>query len=123
MKAQVGDSAMSMEQRSKRNAELRARLEQMKKDSNGKLAGVMAKMMGIMGQNPEDLLTEAEIQKLLISTFKKFDRDGSGLLEEPEFHKAWADLGLKGSKEEISRAYKDVDRDNSGKIDQREFCN
>ncbi len=45
--------------------------------------------MNVMGQNPEDILTSAEINKLLSAAFKKFDDDNSGQLEAPEFVKAW----------------------------------
>ena len=71
------------------------------------------------------------------ATFKKFDKDGSGQLERPEFKKAWEVfilfcqfhllfkifefLGLDGSDGEIQNAYLAVDTDNSGVIDRREF--
>merc|ERR1711879_307184 len=90
-------------------------------EMNGELGAVISKMMSIMGQDPEDLLTDEEITKVLVETFKKFDVDNSGQLEEPEFHKAWKFLGSKGDKEEISNAFRSVDVDYSGVIDRREF--
>ena len=108
--------------RAERNAELRARMAQMKKEMGGKLGSVIGKMMSIMGQNPEDLLTEKQIQRLLTATFQKFDRDNSGVLENEEFHKAWAFLKLQGESAEVDRAFREVDTDGSGKIDVDEFC-
>lgn len=63
-----------------------------------------------------DLLTDEQIDKILVETFNKFDNDGSGELEFPEFTEAWRFLGLKGSLDEIRNAYKTVDTDGSGKI-------
>ena len=57
----------------------------------------------------------------LRETFKKFDIDNSGILEKPEFVKAWNFLGLNGSDAEIERAFESVDTDRSGKIDRGEF--
>ena len=74
-----------------------------------------------MGKDPRDLLSEDQIIKILEATFNKFDNDGSGKLEEPEFHEAWAFLGLKGKSREISRAFKEVDVDHSGLIEIDEF--
>merc|ERR1712118_535388 len=93
----------------------------MKHEMGHKLGGVMSRMLGMMGQDPKDILTDAEIQKLLSETFKKFDKDNSGLLELPEFVKAWKFLGLKGSDAEINRSFSTVDTDGSGKIDIGEF--
>merc|ERR1712176_1442843 len=73
------------------------------------------------GQDPRDLLTDEQISKVLGETFKKFDKDGSGVLERPEFHKAWEFLGLQGSRSEVDRAFTSVDYDNSGLIDINEF--
>ena len=88
-------------QRAENNAELRARLKTMKLESGAKFSKIMNKMMGIMGQDPRDLLTDEQINKLLKETFKKFDKDGSGRLESPEFIKSWEFLRLKGSQDEI----------------------
>ena len=53
--------------------------------------------------------------------FKKFDRDGSGELEKPEFHKAWEFLGLSATRDEVDQAFKGVDVDGSGIISIVEF--
>jgi len=110
-----------IEGRAKRNQELRERLNGMKRDMNGKLGNVMSKMLSIMGQNPEDLLTDEEISKLLSQTFTKFDVDGSNKLESSEFFKAWEFLQLKGNDEEIGRAFDSVDTDSSDFVDRDEF--
>merc|ERR1711953_1157074 len=80
-------------------------------------------MMGMMGKDPMDLLTAEQIDKVLTETFNKFDTDGSGELEIPEFRKAWEFLGLKGSRAEVDRAFQSVDSDGSGKVYRVEFKN
>merc|ERR1711879_1048427 len=74
-----------------------------------------------MGQDPRDLLTDAQIEKLLNGTFDKFDKNGSGQLEKPEFRKAWEFLGLVGAVEEMNEVFDKVDTDNSGIISRSEF--
>lgn len=68
--AELKDSASPVEDRQERNAELRDRLQSMKGEMNNEISKGVSKMMGIFGQNPEDLLTEDEITKLLRGTFK-----------------------------------------------------
>ena len=60
------DAQMTVAERVERNGELRERLEQMKKDMGGQMANVIGKMLSIMAQNPEDILTEDEINKLYV---------------------------------------------------------
>jgi DNA repair exonuclease SbcCD ATPase subunit len=122
LKGSMSESAANMEARAKQNAELRARLKGMKGEMNSQLGNGMNKMMGMMGADPMDLLTDEEVDKLLVSTFQKFDRDNSGQLERPEFHKAWEFLGLEGSMDQVNRAFDGVDIDKSGIVDRREFC-
>jgi hypothetical protein len=107
----VAASAESAESRAKRNAELKERLKEMKKNMDGSLGKVIGSMMSMMGVDPEDILTDEEVTKLLSETFKKFDKDGSGALEKKEFFKAWDFLGLKGSQSEIENSYNGVDTD------------
>merc|ERR1719204_1459240 len=121
LRGSLRDARESDKERAARNAELRARMENMRGEMNGELGAVISKMMSIMGQDPEDLLTDEEITRVLVETFKKFDVDNSNQLEEPEFHKAWKFLGLKGEKDEVSQAFRSVDVDYSGVIDRREF--
>jgi Ca2+-binding EF-hand superfamily protein len=121
LQSSLEENASQNAARAENNAELRARLETMKYESGAKFSKIMNKMMGIMGQDPRDLLTDEQISKLLKETFKKFDKDGSGRLESPEFIKAWNFLGLKGGDDEIMKAFKSVDTDNSGLIDVVEF--
>jgi len=118
----LAESQMSNGERAERNAELRARLETMKGDMNKQFSGIFTKMLGIIGKDPSELLTDEQINKLLFETFKKFDKDQSGELEAPEFIKAWQFLGLKGGEAEINRAFGDVDTNRSGKIDKFEFA-
>merc|ERR1712048_1038738 len=85
------------------------------------MGSLIGKMMGIMGKSPEDLLTEEQIQKLLVETYKKFDKDNSNQLEYPEFKQAWEFLGLEGTDEEVREAFASVDRDSSGVVGRVEF--
>jgi Ca2+-binding EF-hand superfamily protein len=118
----LAESQMSNGERAERNSELRARLEEMKKETGAQFGNMFCKMLSIMGKDPKDLLTDDQINKLLFETFKKFDKDASGELETPEFVKAWRFLGLKGGDMEIKRAFGEVDTNHSGKIDKFEFA-
>ena len=104
--------------RAKKNGELRDRLENMKGEVQGAVNDLIAQMMGI---NPEDVLSEEEINNHLKEAFQKFDEDNSGELGSWEFQQAWFFLGLKGSESEIKDAFKDVDTNKSGLIDINEF--
>jgi hypothetical protein len=83
----------------------------------------MGKMLGMVGKSVEDLMTDEQITKILIESFKKFDDDGSGQLEFPEFKAAFANLGLTGTDSEIKEAFNKVDVDGSGRVDRSEFVN
>ena len=121
MKSDLEDAQMSTSERQARNAELKSRLHQMKKDMGSQMGNLMGKMMSIFGQDPAELLTEDQIEKVLNTTLKKFDKDGSGELEMPEFVKAWKFSDLKEDDEEIKRSFLSVDVDNSGIVERREF--
>ena len=107
--------------RMSRNAEFRKRLKNLKKSNDGAFAKMMAKVGSITGADVSRLLSDEQINKILEGTFKKFDRDNSGELEMGEFHKAWKLLKLKGSTDEVDRAFYQVDTNNSGRIDMQEF--
>ena len=49
LKNDLEDANMSTKERMARNAELRARMENMKKDMNSNMGGMVKKMMGIFG--------------------------------------------------------------------------
>jgi len=67
-------------------------------------------------------MSDEEMDKILYDVFKKFDVDGSGTMELPEFKVAWRkELNLGGTDTEIAKAFKDVDVDNSGVIEITEF--
>ena len=46
------------------------------------------------------------MDKILAEVFQKFDRDGSGTMELPEFKRAWQqELKLSGTDKEIKQAF------------------
>merc|ERR1712187_1069049 len=100
--------------RATRNKQLRDRLEQMKADVTSDMNALMSNLLGM---DPRDVLSEAEIDAHLEEAFKKFDEDNSGKLAQWEFTQAWFFLGLKGSEQEINDAFKSVDADRSGLVD------
>ena len=67
----------------------------MKGEMGGQISKMMNKMIDIMGMDPMEILTDEEVDELLNKTFAKFDKDKSGKIENPEFHKAREFLGLK----------------------------
>ena len=105
-----------------RNADMRDRLNTQKAAIQSQLGDAMSNMMGVMGQSAEDLMTEEQIEKLLVATFNKFDADRSGRLEYGEFKDAFQDLGLSGNERELREAFKKVDADGSGYVDRIEFA-
>jgi Ca2+-binding EF-hand superfamily protein len=115
------ESKASNADRAERNKDMRERLTRMKGDMNSSLNSVIGKVMSVMGQDARDLMTDEQISKVLIATFKKFDTDGSGGLEYPEFQAAFESLGLVASPAELQDAFKKVDTDGSGVVDQTEF--
>ena len=89
MQGDLDQANMSVEERQRRNNELKNRMKDMKKEMGGNMSKLMGKMFKIFGQDPAELLTDAQIEKIFNATFDKFDKDGSGELELPEFRKAW----------------------------------
>jgi hypothetical protein len=116
---QFNELKESAEERAKRNALLRQRLDGMQGQLQNQVGDLFASMAGL---DPSELLSDEEITKHLTDAFNKFDEDNSGELGAWEFQQAWFFLGLKGSEEEIKQAFGDVDTNNSGMIDLDEFC-
>jgi Ca2+-binding EF-hand superfamily protein len=110
MAGNFGSMKESIEERQRRNAELRARLDNIKADVQADLNGLLS---NVLGMNPEDLLSDEEIEAHLREAFNKFDKDGSGMLGQWEFNQAWFFLGLKGTKQELEEAFQSVDTNNS----------
>eukprot|EP00492_Amphilonche_elongata_P002336 TRINITY_DN2594_c0_g1_i1.p1 TRINITY_DN2594_c0_g1~~TRINITY_DN2594_c0_g1_i1.p1 ORF type:complete len:305 (+),score=98.53 TRINITY_DN2594_c0_g1_i1:158-1072(+) len=118
LKEALEESAKASGVRADRNKNLRARLENMRGEVATQMNDMIANMMGI---NPEDVLSDEEINAHLKQAFNKFDKDSSGELGEWEFTQAWVFLGLKGSEDEIKESFKSVDTNKSGLIDLKEF--
>eukprot|EP00494_Astrolonche_serrata_P030052 UN30319 len=100
----LNESRESAEDRIKRNNALKARLA----NAGSEYADTMNKLLSGMGLNPEDLMTDEEINKHLTEAFNKFDKDKSGQLGVWEFTQAWMFLGLKGSEDEIQDSFNTV---------------
>merc|ERR1719300_2362302 len=47
---------------------------------------MIGKINGLMGMNAVEMMTDAEMDKILYDVFKKFDVDGSGTMELPDFN-------------------------------------
>ena len=99
-------------------AKLRQKLDSTRKEVGAQMNNLISDLLGV---DPRDVLTDAEIKKHLTTAFNKFDKDGSGEMGTWEFTQAWLFLGLKGSEDEIQDAFNGVDKNNSGLIDLDEF--
>lgn len=64
----------------------------------------------------------AKMEAELIGIFTRFDADGSGFIEEAEFHKLLDRLAYDGSKEVRSLEFAAIDEDQDGKVAFREFA-
>merc|ERR1719461_2459226 len=112
----------SAAQQASENEALRNRLEQLKSKQDSEMAKMIGKINGLAGTDAVSFMTEEEMDKILTDVFNKFDADGSGTMELPEFKMAWKkELNLGGSDIEIAKAFNDVDVDNSGVIELPEF--
>merc|ERR1719450_1523693 len=120
--AAEGSMKKSAAQKADENSALRNRLEVLKKNQDSEMARIIGKINGLAGMDAVKFMSEEEMDKILYDVFKKFDVDGSGTMELPEFKVAWRkELNLGGTDSEISKAFSDVDVDNSGVIEISEF--
>merc|ERR1719210_1924126 len=120
--AAEGSLKKSAAQQASENDALRSRLEALKSQQDSEMAKMIGKINALAGMDAVKFMSEAEMDKILYDVFKKFDVDGSGTMELPEFKVAWRkELNLGGTDSEISKAFNDVDVDNSGVIEITEF--
>jgi len=69
-----------------------------------------------------NMMPEEQMIQILSDVFDKFDSDGSGTMELPQFKVAWRkELNLGGNDAEIAKSFKQIDADNSGVIEKPEF--
>lgn len=99
---------------------LRDRLDQMKRDMDSRVGGLFDTMKGMSGIDMDSISPEV-LEKHLTDAFNKFDYSRDGRLGFNEFSKAWTDLGLKASPEELREAFDSVDTNSSGFVDRSEF--
>jgi Ca2+-binding EF-hand superfamily protein len=118
LKDTLSEARVDNESRSKRNAQLRERLNNMKSDVQDQIGSLMTDLLGL---RPEDVLSDEEIRQHLTDAFNKFDEDNSGEMGAWEFKQAWFFLGLKGTQIELDEAFAKVDANQSGLIDLDEF--
>ena len=76
MSGNFNEMTMAVEDRAARNAELRARLDNMKSDVQNDINSLLS---NVFNMNPEDL-SEEEIDQHLADAFNKFDKDNPGQL-------------------------------------------
>merc|ERR1712079_704997 len=120
--AAEGAMKKSAAQQASENDALRKRLETLKAQQDSDMAKMIGKINALAGMDAIKFMSEEEMDKILYDVFKKFDVDGSGTMELPEFKVAWRkELNLGGTDAEIAKAFKDVDVDNSGVIEITEF--
>ena len=77
LKEALQESAAAADVRADRNKNLRARLENMRGDVANQMNDMISQLMGV---NPEDVLSDEEINAHLKQAFNKFDKDSSGEL-------------------------------------------
>ena len=65
--------------------------------------------------------TTSFIALRLQETFRSFDDDNDGEINEWEFTQAWLWLGFRGEEVEIYEIFRVVDADNRGLINEQEF--
>merc|ERR1719240_2120055 len=82
----------------------------------------------VMAVAEENNVLPPTVDKLKIA-FDQFDLDGSGCIEQNEFHEMLAVLLNIGetnkndlSKDRVYRFWKEIDKDQSGEVDFPEFC-
>jgi Ca2+-binding EF-hand superfamily protein len=59
----------------------------------------------------------------LLQVFKKFDKDGNGLLTADEIMNTMKSLGFEIRLEDVKELVKEMDENNDGKISYEEFLN
>jgi Ca2+-binding EF-hand superfamily protein len=59
----------------------------------------------------------------LLQVFKKFDKDGNGLLTADEIMNTMKSLGIEISSQDVKELVKEMDENNDGKISYEEFLN
>ena len=64
----------------------------------------------------------AEEEAKMKAMFMKFDSDGNGLIDKPEFEKFVKDLGLQIKDTELNLIFNQIDKSSNGLIDFNEFC-
>merc|ERR1719373_1012572 len=79
MLAQLASSAgmkKTAEEQAAENAALRSRLNTLKSNNDSEMARMIGKINGLMGMNAVEMMTDAEMDRILYDVFKKFDVDG-----------------------------------------------
>jgi hypothetical protein len=66
-------------------------------------------------------LSGPALEAAIKEAFEKFDADRSGMIDQQEFEKAMATLGLRLTADEYSELFEKCDADKSGEIDSDEF--
>merc|ERR1719210_1711534 len=86
--AAEGSLKKSAAQQASENEALRNRLEQLKSKQDSEMAKMIGKINALAGMDAIKFMSDEEMDKILYDVFKKFDVDGSGTMELPEFKEA-----------------------------------
>jgi len=100
---------------------LRGRLDNMKREMDNRVGRLFDSMKGMTGMDIMDVISPEVLEKHLTDAFNKFDYTRDGRLELKEFGKAWEELGLTASPEELQESFNTVDTNSSGYVDRSEF--
>ncbi|KAJ1934616.1 hypothetical protein FBU59_005642 [Linderina macrospora] len=93
-----------------------AKIAEIDQDGNGSFT--FEEFLSFMeGEQVNDEEEDPELR----AAFKKFDKDGNGVIDATELRDAMVSMGEQVTEEDVERMLKEADADNDGQINFREF--